>query len=529
MASVQAYHIPTASLLPPLLAHPSPPTVLAISNDGRMLLSASPRPPTAYVHDLSSGRTVEVDAERTVNVNCAAFQHKRVNGHVMFMLGLKDGKVAVYRLSAPVTSIIPSETSRSTQHLLPAQISLPTRLHSAAMGGVCTAEFLPGDDSRIVSLGFDNRCRIADFKGANGAKVLRTWNVEGETTCLSISRCTASKESDKTQCLIAVGTRESGVSVFNMLGLLIHEIKMTEPIVSVQWVGDMSLNSGGQIPFQAGQVDDGAIMHVAPALVTPITPSLATEDLLFTPPTRTSSLRISRRPTRKRLRIRPSTFHPPTSPGRSTQTSTSLQEADPIPFEDGTETETQFFTPPSTQRLHSITSEFDTPFKGESKVPQIERRDCGSGSVYSSQTRMSSLPTPQSPTRRASEEKKSMDVARKRVGVHIRRQTETPEWLTPRPVLVPVLVPSSLPAPTRSPPPIPRISGSTSPAPTPTAASHERRNKQVIDESAETPDEDESKLVRLRQDHEHLKAQVSMLRSEVCEIKTLLSPQPQVD
>ena len=57
----------------------------------------------------------------------------------------------------------------------------------------------------------------------------------------------ATEEDDQTyeasQTFIAIGTQGGKVLVFNVLGLLIHEVTLSDPIVAVEWVGDMSAPS----------------------------------------------------------------------------------------------------------------------------------------------------------------------------------------------------------------------------------------------------------------------------------------------
>ena len=46
-----------------------------------------------------------------------------------------------------------------------------------------------------------------------------------------------------TETFIAIGTQAGKVLVFNILGLLIHEIGMNVPVIALEWVGDMSASS----------------------------------------------------------------------------------------------------------------------------------------------------------------------------------------------------------------------------------------------------------------------------------------------
>lgn len=420
-----------------------------------------------------------------------------------FVLGLRDGEVSMYQLCPPSTSTLLSKTLPPNQ---PRRISTPARLHSAAMGGVCAADFLPGYLARIVSVGFDSRCRITDFECAGDANILRTWSIDGQATCLSVSRLLAF--GDQSQCFIAIGTVEGQVGVYNVLGLLVHEIRMEDSILGIQWVGDVGLHALKD-EETTREEELATILRVAPALEGTSAPLIDAGDLSSTPPTRISPMKIPRRPTRRRPCIRGSTFKPPTLSGHSARTSVSLQEAEPISIEDGSGT--QFFTPPSTQRIRIASLDPQTPPTSQHRAVKTAKsnRAIVNGSVYSPPTRSSSLSTIPTPLRRRSEEKKRVDVQRRKVGVHTRRQTETPEWLTPQPLPIPT--PGSFPpfpfhARVRSPPSIPRAP-STPPHSSPR-------------------DENESRLVGLRKDHEELKVEVEMLRREVSEIKALLSSSP---
>lgn len=45
------------------------------------------------------------------------------------------------------------------------------------------------------------------------------------------------------ETLIAIGTQAGKVLIFNILGLLVHEIEVKAPVISVEWVGDLSAPS----------------------------------------------------------------------------------------------------------------------------------------------------------------------------------------------------------------------------------------------------------------------------------------------
>ncbi|KAF2000169.1 hypothetical protein P154DRAFT_563479 [Amniculicola lignicola CBS 123094] len=293
---IQAYSIPTARLLPPLQAHPSPPTVLAIAAKGEVLMSASANPPIVFLQDMrggeGGGRGVPLEfwpRHARAPVACAAFrsfarEEWDEQASCVFALGFQDGMLAVYRLSLPA---LPGVSLRGSgfgsgsvaglsghQLRRPSKLGYIRKLHKAAMGGVCAAEFLPGYKLRVVSVGFDGRCRLVDFEDGGG-KVLRTWYVSGPASCLAITSIDginsrgrrerdvifsgdATDEEDGEEqeereendqiyegieTLIAIGTQTGKVLIFNVLGLQIHEIAVQAPVVAVEWVGDMSAPS----------------------------------------------------------------------------------------------------------------------------------------------------------------------------------------------------------------------------------------------------------------------------------------------
>lgn len=180
--SVQAYSIPTAELMPTLLSHSSPPNTIAVSGNGDVLLSASPDPPTIYLQDRRWGGSAPVKFQPTdaahSPVTCAAFHTLDDTiqpAYANFVLGFQDGCLAMYQLY--LSSLSESRRTSDTHQqrsfqLQPVRIGVIKKLHKAAMGGATAAEFIPGYNSRVVSIGHDGRCRLVDFEG--GGKVLRT-------------------------------------------------------------------------------------------------------------------------------------------------------------------------------------------------------------------------------------------------------------------------------------------------------------------------------------------------------------------
>lgn len=267
--SVQAYSLSTGDLLPPLQAHPSPPNVLVISKRGDVLLTASPIPPTVFIQDLRVAGTTPMayfPREMISPVSCADFHnHNQMSMFFcLFVLGFQDGTLGLYRLAMPA---LPLASYSSEFHALyssqlrqPIKVASIQKLHKPAMGGIAAVAFIPGYKARLVSIGHDGKCRLVDFE--NGGEVLRTWRVCGSPTCLSVAssdiiRSRGRREHDIVlsgdgieekeepiyegiETLIAISTQPGKVLIFNILGLLIHEISVEAAVVAIEWVGDMS-------------------------------------------------------------------------------------------------------------------------------------------------------------------------------------------------------------------------------------------------------------------------------------------------
>lgn len=203
-------------------------------------------------------------------ISCAAFQtleRPAQPSSTQFVLGFQDGSLTMYRLLLPP---LPKRQHGSHSHqslafrLQPVKIGAIRKLHKAVMGGTTAVEFVPGYNSRVISIGRDGRCRLIDLQGSG--IVLRTWHVSGPATCLSVvtKGSTASdghkdhtfyfggdgtedthQAHEGSEVLIAIGTEAGKVLVFNILGLLLHEVLMSVPIVNLEWVGKSSTTSVG--------------------------------------------------------------------------------------------------------------------------------------------------------------------------------------------------------------------------------------------------------------------------------------------
>lgn len=194
--------------------HPMPPTVLAVSPDGDLLISASEKPTVVLLQNLRSRRLARQlhpkASDKSVVV--AAFHPER---SMIFLLAFKDGSLAAYELQnrggghkkGGIDVINASQDLNGTTK----EIGRFNRLHrmtncggtdptgildSAALGGwdegtnttsigsksvaISGAAFLPGYKSRAVSVGGDGRCRLVDFE--HGGTILNTWDAGPNST-----------------------------------------------------------------------------------------------------------------------------------------------------------------------------------------------------------------------------------------------------------------------------------------------------------------------------------------------------------
>lgn len=179
--SIHSYSLTTGCSLPVCHSHPSPPSVVAVSDNGDVFLSASASPPTILIQDRRISGTPEKHfrpTDSTTTVTCAAFE--MANGvsqspSSQFVLGFKDGTLTVYTVALPVSVRSPNpldKTNPIDSQVQPIRLGAMTKLHRASMGGVTAAAFIPGYRSRVVSIGYDGRCRLVDFE--KGAQKLRT-------------------------------------------------------------------------------------------------------------------------------------------------------------------------------------------------------------------------------------------------------------------------------------------------------------------------------------------------------------------
>ncbi|KAF2681212.1 hypothetical protein K458DRAFT_275523, partial [Lentithecium fluviatile CBS 122367] len=251
--AIQAYYIPTGELLPPPQIHSSPPSVLAISADGDILLSASPSPPTMFLQDLRVGGSIPTNLQPKDAASPAVFATFQAGDHSIasstsFVVGFQDGSLSLFRLAKTSRrasyldpSLNPSLNPGQGLSLQPTRVKTINKLHRAAMGGITAAEFLPGYKARVVSIGHDGRCRLVDFEG--GGRTVASRGRSDRDVLFGGDSSADDRTYEGMETFIAVGTQSGKVMVFNVLGLLIHEVAMYASIVALEWVRDMSAPS----------------------------------------------------------------------------------------------------------------------------------------------------------------------------------------------------------------------------------------------------------------------------------------------
>ena len=266
--------------------HHSPPTVLAISRDSNILITAAARPGVVYVHNLeclTAPPIVHPKASSTP-VTGAAFHPERNN---VFLLCFVDGTIALYYISSHLGGNGAETKQNHFIGLHGLETSCFKRLHKVNSVGaehdssrrstvetstrkpdlsndqvgnivytVTGAAFVRGYQSRAVSVGADGKCRLIDFE--NGGKLLRTWHIGAPATCLSVlcldgvkpvreppRRRKNSREEKIMDYLIAIGRTDGIVMLYDSVGLLLQERSLSEGrsrVISIDWSPDCKID-----------------------------------------------------------------------------------------------------------------------------------------------------------------------------------------------------------------------------------------------------------------------------------------------
>jgi WD40 repeat protein len=250
---IQRYSAEQSRLLSPTRAHAAPPVALAVSPTGHLMVSAYSNPSTIYLSSLmkdSDPILIEPTASEA-DVTVAAFHPERPN---IFLVAFADGVVAAFDATKRTRRV--QGTFANQERVNQGEISHLTRLHRPVLQGKRTAciqgaAFIPGYETRAITVGSDSKCRIVDF--ANGGVVLRTWQCQAPLTSVSVTAdpnaSKSSRSSSTTQAspetgtVIAIGMIDGTINLYDGLGLLLEQKVLrgaSEKILSVAWASGKS-------------------------------------------------------------------------------------------------------------------------------------------------------------------------------------------------------------------------------------------------------------------------------------------------
>ncbi|KAK3674894.1 hypothetical protein LTR78_005238 [Recurvomyces mirabilis] len=190
----------------PLQVHNATPVAMASSKT--FMLLASKDPPFVSLKNLTTAQPAVLMQPRAsgTSIVLATFHPSRPH---IFLLGFSDGLIAGYN------------TRKCEEDGYDGEFGRTKKLHR----DLTACAFLPGHESRIVSVGLDGRCRVSDLKTGIA---IRTWHVMAPVTCISAA-------SDGT---IAIGRLDGKVRLYSGVGVLQAEwaIVNDERVISLEWV-----------------------------------------------------------------------------------------------------------------------------------------------------------------------------------------------------------------------------------------------------------------------------------------------------
>ena len=277
--SILCFSLVDGRVISTTFPHPSPPTVLILSKDSSVLVTASERPVVIYVHNLKhlTAPPILHPQVSPSPVTSGEF-HPDKNG--VFLLCFLDGTIALYNVPRGCSGNYSEDKQSHLIGLHGCEKSCFKRLHKtvnvniepglkrrpskeASVNGneflkgdigkatcsIAGAAFVPGYRSRAVSVGADGKCRLIDFE--NEGKLLRTWHIGASATCLSIlgsgdikpalkpaNRRSSGHKIRNTDYIIAIGRADGIVMLYDSVGLLLQEWNVSETkarIISIDW------------------------------------------------------------------------------------------------------------------------------------------------------------------------------------------------------------------------------------------------------------------------------------------------------
>nr|POF15459.1 hypothetical protein CFP56_71955 [Quercus suber] len=280
---VQQYSIEQSRLMSSTRIHETPPTAMAVSSTGHLMVSASDNPPTLYLKSLSHNSEPVMIQPRASEapVVVAAFHPERAN---IFLLAFRDGTLAAYDATKIIRRAHGLGRFGDQERVNDGEIAHIDNVHRTttkivtkdSIGikatSITAASFLPGHKTRGICAGSDGRCRLVDFD--DGGIVLRTWHAKAPVTSLSVvstepararpvrlsQNVAKLKGADArrpvgTSNFIAVGRSDGKVHIYNSIGLLLAQKTVSQnaqKIISVEWVKGGSPQTMSGVTDQTG-------------------------------------------------------------------------------------------------------------------------------------------------------------------------------------------------------------------------------------------------------------------------------------
>ena len=240
---VQSYSLGQNILLEPTHAHPSSPTLFALSPSSHLLLSASAHPPVIQLSNRSREPSISLRPNASsASVVAAAFHPDTPN---TFLLAFSDGTLAAYDASHMFRS---HGTSRGGEigHVKKLHTITSTSSQSdfGAGDGITATTFVPGTVCTAASVGADGRCCIVDFgyDDLGNSKVLESWHVRGAATSVSILPHKRYQDIKITvsDFLVAIGRQDGMVRLYDLEGELKwqrnFDLADGSRIIDVEWL-----------------------------------------------------------------------------------------------------------------------------------------------------------------------------------------------------------------------------------------------------------------------------------------------------
>jgi hypothetical protein len=260
--SIQHYSVDRTRLLDPVQTNPCPPTAMAISPTGHLMVSATDKPNVVHLRNLehNSAAVIVKPQASDAAVSSIAFHPERPN---IFVLAFIDGTIVAYDATRITKAATGSASGESRNK---GEIGRATGLYKAVTGAsapgaqiasdvpIVGVAFIPGFKTRVVTAGVDGRCRLVDV--AQGGSTIRTWHTKMPITSLDVIGSTIDQvgaghappsvqerllnpRSLAGDPLIAVSHIDGTVQIYNTVGLLWSQKIITsydERILSVAWM-----------------------------------------------------------------------------------------------------------------------------------------------------------------------------------------------------------------------------------------------------------------------------------------------------